>query len=61
MAELTVSDPYGNTFQIDATAAPYWEHRDGYTILRDEPALPAPVEAPKTTSSRAVRPAQDKE
>ena len=62
MAELTVRDPYGNTFPIDATARAYWQDRDGYTIL-DAPETgeePKPAESPKT-SSKAVRPAQDKE
>ncbi|MFF0864160.1 hypothetical protein ACFYUV_20545 [Nonomuraea sp. NPDC003560] len=62
MSTRTVRDMYGNTFEIDATALRYWQDREGYTIL-DDPETgdePKPAESPKT-SSKAVRPAQDKE
>lgn len=61
MASLTIRDPYGNEFEIDATARPYWEHREGYTILPG--AEPEPAEPPTPTSKKAAsRPAsEDKE
>ncbi|MER7361940.1 hypothetical protein [Nonomuraea wenchangensis] len=43
MATLTIRDPYGNTFEVDATARPYWEHREGHTILD----TPEPESAPE--------------
>ena len=73
MDTLKIRDVYGNTFEIDASARPFWEHRDGYTILpADEPPAlePAPDVAPaapvEPTTSKpskaAVRPAiSDKE
>lgn len=67
MATLTVRDVYGNTFEIDASARPFWEKREGFTILPgDEPEQPAePVQSgTKTTSNKkaAPRPAsEDKE
>ena len=62
MSSLTVRDVYGNTFEIDATARAYWQDREGYTIFDASEAgdEPKPAESPKTTS-KAVRPAQDKE
>ncbi|MER6942490.1 hypothetical protein ABT294_00580 [Nonomuraea sp. NPDC000554] len=61
MATLTIRDPYGNTFEIDASARSFWEHRDGYTILPgDEPE--APAEPTQTGKKAASRPAsEDKE
>lgn len=69
MASLTVRDPYGVEFEIDASAAPFWEHREGFSIL-DDPAPgdePKPADAPKaaepatpkTSAKAAVRPAPD--
>lgn len=67
MSTLTVKDPYGNTFEIDASARPYWDNpnraREGYTVLPGEPATasePRPDESgtPKS-SKRAARAAQD--
>ena len=71
MGTLTVRDPYGREFQIDATARPFWEHREGHTILppaapaeQTTPAGPAPAPSgtPKPTTKAASRPAsEDKE
>ena len=69
MATLTVRDVYGNTFEIDATARPFWEGREGFTIMPgDEPDQAAEDKSDqpgtKTTSSKkaAPRPAsEDKE
>ncbi|KAB8186863.1 hypothetical protein FH608_046070 [Nonomuraea phyllanthi] len=67
MATLTIRDPYGNEFEIDATARKFWEHREGYTILpepapsqQDESPAQSPDKtgAPKSTQ-RAARAAQD--
>ena len=52
MDTLTIRDPYGNTFDIDASARPFWERRDGYTILDD----PAPGEEPKPAAPPAAAP-----
>jgi hypothetical protein len=66
MATLTVRDVYGNTFEIDATARPFWEKREGFTILPgDEPEQTAEDKpdqpGPKTTTSKkaASRPASE--
>lgn len=75
MAELTVRDPYGNEFQIDSTARPYWVNREGYTILNDPESEPptGPDSAPQAeepasspdkpgapkSTQRAARAAQD--
>jgi hypothetical protein len=65
MAVLKIRDVYGNEFEIDASARPFWEHREGYEILPDpasEPAATAaPVEPtpPKTSAKAAVRPAPE--
>lgn len=65
MSTLTVRDPYGNTFEIDATALPFWVNKPGHTILpgeADQPAEP-PEESgtPKTKSKAGSRPAQNTE
>lgn len=68
MATFRIRDPYGREFDIDATARPFWEGREGYTILvgapvpGDEPERstepqPDPSGAPKTSSKAAPRPA----
>ncbi|GHE47308.1 hypothetical protein GCM10017673_56440 [Streptosporangium violaceochromogenes] len=68
MATLRIRDPYGREFDIDATARPFWEGREGYTILAsapspgDEQERPTelqldPSGAPKTSSKAAPRPA----
>jgi hypothetical protein len=70
MTTLTIRDPYGNTFEVDTYARPYWEGREGYEILSDpEPdslpqgdqpaASPDKTGTPKTTMQRAARAAQD--
>lgn len=60
MAELTVRDPYGNEFPIDATARPFWEGREGYTILPgDEPQPAEPTPSSKKAASRPA--SEDKE
>ncbi|MEV6036034.1 hypothetical protein AB0L65_33105 [Nonomuraea sp. NPDC052116] len=68
MSGLTIRDPYGNTFEVDQTARPFWETRanEGYTILPGEPeegTEPAPEESstPKTKSKAGSRPAQNTE
>ncbi|MFB4280849.1 hypothetical protein ACBJ59_36555 [Nonomuraea sp. MTCD27] len=61
MSTRIIRDPYGSTFEIDATALPFWEHREGYTILPvEEPDEPRPEQddTPKT-SKRAARAAQE--
>lgn len=63
MSQHLIRDEYGNEFPVDSTALPFWENREGHTIVGpisepgDEPAF---AEEPKTTS-KAARPAQDKE
>ncbi len=39
MATLRVRDAYSNEFEIDASARPFWENREGYELLDpiDEP------------------------
>lgn len=67
MSTRTIRDPYGNTFEVDATALPFWENKPGHTILPgeepDAPAEPQPEEtgAPKTKSKAGSRPAQNAE
>lgn len=71
MATIRIRDPYGNEFEVDAFARPYWENREGHQILDDqpegEPASQAPAEDPQRsttpkTSKAASRPAsEDKE
>lgn len=64
MSTLKIRDPYGNTFEVDAYARPYWENREGYSIESDEPevvnAAPEP-ETPITKSKAGSRPAQNTE
>lgn len=69
MADLKIRDVYGNEFQIDASARPFWEHREGFSILDDlapgdEPKPAGASEAaeparPKPAAKAAVRPAID--
>lgn len=71
MSSLTIRDPYGNTFEVDAFALPYWQGREGYTIedpseTGDEPDTPAGDSSQETSSPKpkkaASRPAsEDKE
>ncbi|MFI7691787.1 hypothetical protein ACIBQ6_22150 [Nonomuraea sp. NPDC049655] len=65
MSTLKIRDPYGNTFEIDAYARPYWENREGYAILPDEredaERQPDKSDTPKTTSKAGSRPAQNTE
>lgn len=63
MTSIRIRDPYGNVREVDASARPFWEGREGYQILAPLVDAPAPVEPandPKT-SKAAVRPAQNKE
>ncbi|MER5420330.1 hypothetical protein [Streptosporangium roseum] len=67
---LRVRDPYGNVTEIHPSARPFWEHREGHTILddSDEPAQSVEVVAPaesgttkRTTKQAATQPAQNVE
>ncbi|MFI6296859.1 hypothetical protein ACIBEJ_35080 [Nonomuraea sp. NPDC050790] len=71
MSQHLIRDVYGSEFPIDSSALAFWEHREGYEVIgplpgeEQSPELPAeptpePSGIPKT-SSKAVRPAQDKE
>jgi hypothetical protein len=63
MTKLRVRNSFGDEFEIDASARPFWEHREGHQILPgEEPAVPAdaaPAESgdPKPSTKAAHRPA----
>lgn len=57
MSDLTVRDPYGNEFTIDATARSFWVDREGYKILPGDE--PKPAEPTPTGKKAASRPASD--
>lgn len=61
---MKIRDPYGSVFEVDDTALPFWEHREGYEVLDtpgDEPtpvepaALQPDISGDPTTSKAAVR------
>ncbi|MEV8638094.1 hypothetical protein AB0395_41225 [Streptosporangium sp. NPDC051023] len=57
MSSLRIRDEYGNEFEVDASARPFWEHREGYTILG---LVPDPGEEP-TVLGGELAPAQSVE
>ena len=62
MATLRVRNQFNEIFEIDATARPFWEHREGHEILPDpgdEPDVPAEVADSKPSKKAAPRPASD--
>ncbi|WP_157253212.1 hypothetical protein [Nonomuraea typhae] len=65
MSQHLIRDEYGNEFPVDSTALPFWENREGHTIVGPIPEPgdePEPAEATKTTKKAAPRPAsEDKE
>ncbi|GAA3416223.1 hypothetical protein [Streptosporangium vulgare] len=66
---LRVRDPYGNVTEIHPSARPFWEGREGHTILDDsgETAQSVEVVSPESgttkriTKSAATQPAQNVE
>ena len=66
MSQHLIRDEYGSEFPVDSTALPFWEGREGHTIVGpipepgDEPApsVAAPdVTTTKPNSKAASRPA----
>ncbi len=48
MAKIRIRDPYLVVHEIDESALPFWEGREGYEVLEPEPAAGAvaPQDAP---------------
>jgi hypothetical protein len=67
MGRHLIRDPYRAEFEIDSSALPFWEGREGYEVLGpvEEPAQAEPAAAPvertsaPITKKAATRPASD--
>ncbi|MGS2645831.1 hypothetical protein [Streptosporangium sp. G12] len=55
MGRYVVRDPATREIEIDESALPFWEHREGYTIVGPAPE-PDAKPAPGDTSSGVAQP-----
>jgi hypothetical protein len=62
MGRHLIRDPYRAEFEIDSSALPFWEGREGYEVLGpvEEPAQAEPAASPvePTSAAKSAKPSK---